>query len=93
MGASFVNSIAHTFGTSIWSSGSKIGRFRLLAEELGHDATKVGADLSHCLVDRGLLRFHRYLGGEADIARVLFFIFLVIFVVLIVLGLMAGRRV
>ena len=42
---------------------------------------------------RGLLRFHRHLGGEADIARVLFFIFLVIFVVLIVLGLMAGRRV
>jgi uncharacterized membrane protein YtjA (UPF0391 family) len=31
--------------------------------------------------------------ASTDIARVLFFIFLVIFVVLLVLGLMAGRRV
>ena len=31
--------------------------------------------------------------ASADIARVLFFNFLVIFVVLLVLGLMAGRRV
>jgi uncharacterized membrane protein YtjA (UPF0391 family) len=31
--------------------------------------------------------------ASVDIARVLFFIFLVIFVVLLILGLMAGRRV
>jgi uncharacterized membrane protein YtjA (UPF0391 family) len=40
-----------------------------------------------------LFGFTGICAASADIARVLFFIFLVIFVVLLVLGLMAGRRV
>jgi uncharacterized membrane protein YtjA (UPF0391 family) len=40
-----------------------------------------------------LFRFTGISAASADIARVLFFIFLAIFVVLLVLGLMAGRRV
>jgi uncharacterized membrane protein YtjA (UPF0391 family) len=51
-----------------------------------------GADLSRGLAGP-LFGFTGISAASADIARVLFFILLVIFVVLLVLGLMAGRRV
>jgi hypothetical protein len=41
----------------------------------------------------GAVRLYRSFGGDRHIARILFYIFLVIFLVLLVLGLVVFRRV
>jgi hypothetical protein len=51
----------------------------------------MGADLSRGLADRGALRLHRHFGRERRHRARFVFYLLVIFVVLLVLGLMAGR--
>ena len=69
-------------------------RLRLLRRENGRtdrDTAEMGADLL-CGVDRGrILGFTGISAASADVARFLFYIFVVIFLVLLILGLTIFR--
>jgi hypothetical protein len=61
------------------------------AEGVRNDNSEMGADLLSGLHCRRRPRFHRHIGASADVARFLFYVFVVIFLVLLILGLTIFR--